>query len=332
MFGDAFLVRPVTRPLFDFLPDEGNVIAPEFFVNEAGEISGITGHYFKGMNFEEEVNVKTDTQIDFNFDGAPPTKLGETQYSIRWKGFVKAPESGEYIFSTSADDGVRLKVNGELLIDRFAIDMHGKEFARVELEKGAIVPLELEFMQGWGRAKVKLSWALPHSKEAAEKGRSDRTIKTRLPAGTEWIDFYTGERLAGGQVLEREGVMERMPLFVKAGSIVPMGPYVQYIAEKAVDPLEVRIYPGQDGEFVLYEDEGDNYRYEEGVYSEIPFTWDDEAKTLKIGARKGTFPGMLVKRTIKVVIVKEGHGVEIAPVATPDAEVSYSGKPLELTF
>ena len=97
------------------------------------------------------------------------------------------------------------------------------------------------------------------------------------------------------------GPIETLPLFVRPGSIVPMGPFLQYSNEKPADPIELRIYAGANGTFTLYEDEGDTYRYEKGAYATIPFTWDDAAKTLTIGARKGEFPGMLKERTFNVV-------------------------------
>src|SRR5690606_14509486 len=87
-----------------------------------------------------------------------------------------------------------------------------------------------------------------------------------LPAGSKWIDFWTGKTYKGGQHIEKETPVDIMPLFVRAGSIVPMGPFVQYANEKT-DPTEIRVYPGADGSFVLYDDEKDNYNYEKGSYA-----------------------------------------------------------------
>jgi alpha-D-xyloside xylohydrolase len=116
-----------------------------------------------------------------------------------------------------------------------------------------------------------------------------------------------------------------MPLFVRAGSIVPMGPLVQYVAEKPADPIEIRVYRGADGAFTLYEDEGDTYHYEKGVYATIPLTWNEAAQTLTIGGRKGEFPGMLKERTFNVMFVGEGHGVGVEPVTLADQLVKYAG-------
>jgi alpha-D-xyloside xylohydrolase len=147
-----------------------------------------------------------------------------------------------------------------------------------------------------------------------------------LPATTApWFDFWTGATTAGGQRIDAAAPIDIMPLFIKPGSIVPMGPFVQYSDEKPMDPIELRVYPGANGTFTLYEDENDSYRYEKGVYATIPFAWDDATKTLTIGARKGEFPGMLKDRTFNVVIVKEKHGDGLAVVEKPDQVVKYNG-------
>ena len=96
--------------------------------------------------------------------------------------------------------------------------------------------------------------------------------------------------------------LDRVPMFVKAGSILPLGPEMQYVGEKAWDNIELRIYPGADGEFTLYEDEGDNYNYEKGQYATITFRWNDRSRTLTLGERKGNYPGMLQKRQFTIVL------------------------------
>lgn len=162
-----------------------------------------------------------------------------------------------------------------------------------------------------------------------EPGAESR--KVYLPEGTGWVDFWTGKALEGGQVISAAAGRDRMPLFVRAGSIVIMGSDVQYAGEKAADPLEVRVYGGADGACTLYEDEGDNYNYEQGSYSTIVFNWDDGQKQLTVGARAGAFPGMLEKRTFRIVLVKEGHGNGIAPAAA-DKETCYTGEALNISL
>jgi alpha-D-xyloside xylohydrolase len=132
-----------------------------------------------------------------------------------------------------------------------------------------------------------------------------------LPAGT-WFDFWTGERLDGGRTVTVAAPISRIPLHVKAGSIVPMGPAVQYASERPDAPVELRIYPGADGDYTYYEDAGEGWGYERGEYALTRMRWDDAARKLTIGARSGTFPGMKTRRRFKVVVVgRDGKPVDV---------------------
>ena len=123
-----------------------------------------------------------------------------------------------------------------------------------------------------------------------------------LPKGATWYDFWTNKQYKGGQRVTIETVLDRVPMFVRAGSILPLGPEMQWVGEKAWDNLELRIYPGADGSFTLYEDEGDSYNYEKGAYSVILFSWNEKTRTLTIDDRKGSYPGMLQNRLFTVVL------------------------------
>lgn len=140
-----------------------------------------------------------------------------------------------------------------------------------------------------------------------------------LPKDAQWYDFWTGKQYKGGQNVTLETSIDRVPMFVRAGSILPLGPEMQYVGEKTWDNLELRIYPGANGEFVLYEDEGDNYNYEKGVFSTITFQWNDRSHTLTIGDRKGEYPGMLASRNFTIVL----------PNGTKQT-VSYNGSKTEV--
>jgi len=146
-----------------------------------------------------------------------------------------------------------------------------------------------------------------------------------LPAGVEWVDFWTGKRMSGGQTITADAPLDRIPIHGRAGSIVPIGPRAESATAKA-DPIEIRIYPGANGDFNLYEDGGDNYDYEHGAYSVIPFHWDEKSRRLTIGDRHGSFPGMLEHRTFHAVIVREGHGAGITSSSPPDVTIEYHGK------
>ena len=158
--------------------------------------------------------------------------------------------------------------------------------------------IRTDAMTGWNRQEVRsqkdegqgVDWTAP------------KTATKYLPKGTDWYDFWTGERLKGGRDVTLQSSIDRVPMFVRAGSILPLGPEEQYVGEKPWDNLEMRIYPGADGSFKLYEDEGDNYNYEKGYYSTITFTWNDKARTLTIGTRQGGYQGMLLSRKFTIVL------------------------------
>ena len=147
-----------------------------------------------------------------------------------------------------------------------------------------------------------------------------------LPEGTEWIDFWTGEKFEGGKTVSKETPVDIMPLYVKAGSIIPIGPKVEYATQKKWDDLEIRVYPGADGKFTLYEDENDNYDYQKGIYSTINLTWNDAKKVLTIGDRKGSFPGMLTERKFRIVKVSKNNGVGLDTVEKYNKVITYNGK------
>ena len=130
-----------------------------------------------------------------------------------------------------------------------------------------------------------------------------KSTKVYLPAETTWYDFWTNEKINGGKEITKETTIDMIPLYIKAGSIIPFGPKVQFATEKRWDNLEIRVYPGANGEFTLYEDENDNYNYEKGAYSTITFSWNNAKKVLTIQDRKGSFTGMLSERTFNVQLI-----------------------------
>ena len=166
-----------------------------------------------------------------------------------------------------------------------------------------------------------------------------RERRVYFPQGSRWYNFYTGsfhDTNARG-LTESEGwafvqaPYDRMPLFVRAGSIIPFGPAMQWSDEKPADDILLAVYAGADASFNLYEDENVNYNYEKGFYANIPITWDDASRTLTIGERKGSFEGMLGSRKFRVVVVDPEHPWAYDPDA-PGVAVTYDGKPLEVRF
>lgn len=156
-----------------------------------------------------------------------------------------------------------------------------------------------------------------------------RSRSLYLPAGTRWIDFWTGEVQDGGCEITRETPVDIIPLYVKAGSIIPVGPTVQFATEKSWDDLQLRIYPGANGEFTLYEDEDDNYNYEKGKYSTIRMTWNDKERKLTIHPRQGNYNGMLQERKFHIVLVngQDGLGLDNESYTV---NVEYQGKKINI--
>jgi alpha-D-xyloside xylohydrolase len=150
-----------------------------------------------------------------------------------------------------------------------------------------------------------------------------------LPATALWYDYWTGEATAPGNV-SAPAPLDRIPVFVRAGSIVPYGPEMQYVAEKPCDPITLYVYAGADGQFTLYEDEGTTFAYEKGGFAEIPFRWEDGAKTLTIGKRTGDYDGMLRDRNFQVVLVTKAHPVGVSPTPAPLQSVRYTGAEIRL--
>jgi alpha-D-xyloside xylohydrolase len=153
-----------------------------------------------------------------------------------------------------------------------------------------------------------------------------RTREVYLPETCGWYDLYTGKYFSGGQKLDADAPYERMPLFVKEGSIIPVGPEIQYTDEKPADPLTLCIYTGRDCAFTLYEDEGTNYNYEKGACSTIKFSFDNKTGTLKIGKRLGEYDGMLKSRTFNIIWVSKDKPLAFNPEAHPHDVVSYNGE------
>ena len=172
-------------------------------------------------------------------------------------------------------------------------------------------------MTGWDRKEIK---GQKEEEESVDWSQT-KTVTKYLPQGTDWYDFWTNERRKGGQFVAIQTTLDRVPMFVRTGSILPLGPEMQYVGERSWDNLELRVYPGSDGSFVLYEDEGDSYNYEKGIYSTITFQWNDKMRTLTIGARQGSYPGMLQKRQFIIVLPDGQHQT-----------ISYEGKELQVNL
>ncbi|EGF89956.1 alpha-glucosidase 2 [Asticcacaulis biprosthecium C19] len=337
MYGPSVLVHPVTRPMYRFQAPPAATIPASALRTPDGK-PGLSGQYFEGMNFETPKGTTVDTTVDLRWPGPPLTDIPAgldslSNFSVRWTGTLVAPEDGEYELGVEGDDGYRLFVDGKLLVEDWSMGAARYKGGKMRLHKGQVVPVTLEFFQGSGDRSVRLAWRTPTqiAELANTKVEIDATTETYLPKGGDWYDFWTHERFAGGQKVKKTVPMDILPLYVRAGAIVPMGPFVQYATERPDADYEIRIYPGADGRFTVYEDDNETYDYEKGQYATYDLVWDDAARTLTIGARQGIYPGLVEARKLNFVLVSPQNAKGLAE-ATATKSVTYTGAPTRLTF
>ena len=212
-------------------------------------------------------------------------------YSTAWQVTSNNDSYMRPLFSDFAADKKVWNITDEFLFGRSIL---AAPIVKAQYTEEKII--RTDAMTGWNRQN-----ATDGSAAGAIDFTATKTTTKYLPKGAAWYDFWTNKQYKGGQDVTLETTLDRVPMFVRAGSILPLGPEMQYVGEKAWDNLEMRVYPGANGSFTLYEDEGDNYNYEKGQYATITFQWNDKARTLTIGERKGSYPGMLQKRQFTIV-------------------------------
>ena len=330
MFGPAFLVQPITRPMFNAVLPPPATVPPSQLRTPDGR-PGLLLEYFDGMNFERPASRTVDTVIEHRWPdpplgSVPPGLSGLERFSARWTGELVAAESGEHEIGVEGDDGFRLWLDGRLVVEDW--NNGGPRFRshRVTLREGQSSSLRIDFYQDRHGRLLRLAWRTPSQLRELDKlqEKLDRSQATLLPAGCDWYDFWSGRRHAGGQSVARDYALDEFPLYVRAGAIVPMGPSVDYTGERPDAPWELRLHPGADGRFTLYEDDGETYRYEHGERATIDLHWNDAHRMLHIGARQGRYPGMVKRRELHVRVVAPSGRVEHA------ATVRYTGRALTL--
>lgn len=328
MFGPALLVHPVTRPMFHIQNPPPGTIPASALVTPDGA-PGLAGQYFAGTNFETAAGRTVDAKIDMNWPepplaALPPGLQSLNDFSARWQGELIPPEDGDYEIGLQGDDGYRLFVDGKLVVEDWVNGAKRYNGTTIALQKGKPVKLTIEYFQGGGGRSLRLAWRTPSELRALRENKPsvDLTMRTYLPRGAGWYDFWTGQFFAGGQAVARETPLDILPLYVRAGSIVPMGPEVQYATEAPGAPYELRVYPGADGSFTMYEDDNETYAYEKGVYATYDIRWHDASRTLTIGPRRGRFNA--VKKRDFEVVLPPAEGA----TAPRRIRITYNGTPL----
>ncbi len=346
MFGDAFLVNPVLKSVFgkDIKPEP---IPSSHFFNPEGEA---------GMLKVESILMKEDEESLDPEELQDSSEYQEAEEREQDESFMKDAESasdhpGNWIewgecFAMGCNrvsGQILTKEAGsyELYLNKFGGDVilspFNVEVSLEELESGE--KASMDNLKANTKYKIAIEycaegdfnefyWITPDQGISAPENKAIKTLY--LPNDNTWVDFWTGKSTEGGRDITVPAPIDKIPLYVKAGSIVPMGPFIQYSDEKPADPIQLRIYTGADAEFELYEDENDSYNYEKGIYATIRISWNEEKQKLIIDQRKGDFPGMLKQRTFHIVWVSENHGTGVGITSKPDRIISYTGEKIEV--
>jgi alpha-D-xyloside xylohydrolase len=337
MFGPALLVHPVTRAMYHILPPPPATIPGEYLRTPDGQ-PGLAGQYFEGENFETPKSRFIDTTVDHTWPDPPlaevPAGLAKlSHFSARWQGALTAPEDGEYEIGIEGNDGYRLILDDKTVLEDWNAGAARYKGTTQTLRKGQVIKVAIEYYQVDGNRVLRFAWRRPSERQAlrAPAPALNLSVETYLPKGADWYDFWTNQRLAGGERVTRQAPLGILPLYVRAGSIVPMGPEVQFATEAPAAPYEVRIYPGADARFTVYEDDNETYAYEKGERATYDLIWNDRARTLTVGPRQGSFPGMVKQRTLNFALIA-GTGQGGIEAARATKQVTYVGKRVVVRF
>lgn len=331
MFGPSIMVNPVTEHMYYGESYLNRLVPPSCLRSPAGKEGFFRAEYFNGANFDTLMvdSLQKETLFDLYLGRDLPPQVNWERNSVRWTGSFKTLSAGEYEFWLTSDDAVRFYMDGKNIIDGWnnkGIDTTYR--VTMPLEAGCSYSFNIEFARMSNATKLRFAWRTPgmvmKQFDPARENGTREVYLPEVPGG--WYDFWTGEVTQGGKTVEREVPIDIIPLYIKAGSIIPMGPDEQYASEKVSGPIELRIYTGADATFDLYDDEGDNYNYEKGVYSIIPISWNEKEQKLTIGKRTGSYPGMPEKITFNIVWVSPNHGNGVERVPKPDKSLNYNGQ------
>jgi alpha-D-xyloside xylohydrolase len=310
MFGPSILVCPVYKCSRESL---GKV---DDFADQDGKTGDVTATYIKSGG--QQVVVRKDLKDGLRFT-QDATGDQKGQSSIRFEGTYTPKTDGPLAFQVDESHAEHNPVTGSINGQPVPPVLNGDwQYPLFSFQAQAGVPVHFSFETKMNNPAFQVVRVSP----------SHRNVY--LPGQGGWYDFWTGERFSGGTSKDMETPLDMIPLYVRAGAIIPMGPEVQYATEQLNPPIELRVYRGADGAYTLYQDENDNYDYEKGAYAQIPITWNEAQQTLTFGDRKGSFPGMAANCTFNVVWVNSGHGSGEAVAVTPDAVVSYEGKEISI--
>jgi alpha-D-xyloside xylohydrolase len=324
MYGPAIMVCPVTQPCRHPPSLQCETLTAWRHCLVDGQ-NGMRVRTYDGLNGEEPAEERVSREdLDHCWSGNKPAGVTRDDYRVEISCDLvcDVAEGKARTLIVRVAGLLRVELDGNVVVDDWQDGSLREHRVRVPSRRGGAIPLRIVYGHVQGDAVLMSGWSLSGERGAAEDGTA-QSRKVLLPA-PDWYDFWTGMRHEGGYTVNLPVELDRIPVFIRAGSVLPLGPVKQWHDERPDDPMEIRVYPGADGECVLYEDEGDGYRYETGAWNRIRFHWSDRDGILTIGDREGAFPGMLEARTFHVVLVSayHGHGSE---ESSPDRTVRYTG-------
>ena len=308
LFGPALMVSPVTEYQLH-RPPEPSVLVPTASFRTPDGKPGLLARYYKDTAYKTLGLERVDPTVDVFWYTGRPDYVTDSTLSIRWEGQLVPSAVGP---APVPHQGVRHQA-GRPRRTGAALRRAGQRAVHRDRDARGRARLPPQGRAG-ERHLGRSAHAAPLEDARDLRAREGRRKPVRrhapctCPRARAWTDFWTGASHPGGRTIVADAPIETLPLLVRAGSIVPLGPELQYATEKPADPIELRVYPGADGRFTLYEDENDGYAYEKGVHATIGLRWDDARRQLTLEERQGQFPGMLKSRTFQVVLVREGHG------------------------
>jgi alpha-D-xyloside xylohydrolase len=331
MFGPALLTQIVTRPMYYLTDPQPEPIDEQYLFTPDG-LSGVSIEYYNGRDFEEFASKTIDPKVDYTWPGPPlidwPAGLKNkgTDFSCRIQTVLAVPEDGEYEIGVAGVDGFRLWLDGELVVDDWKSG--SLRFASVKkvLKKGQNLSCRIEYFQVAEKRALRFCWRTIQQLKAhqIQLDELDNHIETYLPDGSDWFDFRSNKKYTGGQKVIMNCPLDIFPLYVRAGSILPLGPEIEYAVEETGKPFEIRVYAGGNATFSLYEDDNETYNYEKGEFTVVKLYWDNNTKTLQFGKRQGYFPGAIPLREYQVTLI------DVDGCVCQPQTISYDGAEIKL--
>jgi alpha-D-xyloside xylohydrolase len=330
MFGPSIMVCPVTRSMENPQKKVSEFLPYDRFYGSDGKTLGWDLVFQQNTdNGEKELALKCENP-NLTWFGAVPDEFREAPYNLTYHGSLLAPKTGKYTFNVSTDGGIVMSLGGKTLINNpnntenrtfsFSFDMDSNRFYDVAIA---------HYQPRKQHAHFTIEWTRPgHAQDIhSPKG----LMNVYLPGSNAWYDFWTGDKLDPNTNIEVQTILDHIPIYVKAGSIIPLGDAAHQHTAEVADTLEIRIYPGADAFFEYYDDKGEGNAYKTGEYLKIPFTWNEAGQTLTIGNMEGSL-GSSTERPFTLVNMQDAAKHGMAKQTGKTQTVLYTGKELTLNF